>query len=71
MAVVEAATLVVRRVTSRGIARKVVREIRCSAIVAVVLATFLVIVRKVMVLCVTSAKDLDILRISAPHNVFA
>ena len=69
---VVAATTVVRRVTSRGIARKVVAEkIKCSATVVVALVTFPVNAHKVvMVLCVTSAKDLDTLPISVPRDVF-
>lgn len=67
------ATIVVRRATSRGIARKVVAEkIKCSATDAVALVTFPVSVHKlVKVLCVTSAKDTDTLPASVTHDVFA
>lgn len=68
---VVAATIVVKRATSRGIARKVVAEkIKCSATDAVALVTFPVSVHKVKVLFVTSAKDMDTLPVSVTHDVF-
>lgn len=70
MAVVTATT-VVRRATSRGIARKVVAEkIKCSATVVVALVTFPVSAHRARVPCATSAKDLDTLPTSVLRDVF-